>query len=88
MLQCPACKDYDIHLSRWSNVIERTLLSVILRQPVRCYSCFHRFHASIYAVVKPRGLRSSRNREMLALTAVEKWEENRQDAIAASAKAS
>jgi hypothetical protein len=57
MLQCPACKDYDIHRSRWSSVFERVLLSAIMHKPVRCYTCFRRFHAPLSAPVKPRGNR-------------------------------
>ena len=88
MVQCPACKDYDVRRSRWSSRFERILLTAIQRQPVRCYTCFHRFHAWIFDPVKPRGMRGSRERAMLALAAVEKPEGKQRDEIGASAKAS
>jgi hypothetical protein len=56
MIQCPACKDYDIHRSKWSGAFERILL-LLLRRPVRCYSCYSRFHTWIFTSVKPRGTR-------------------------------
>ena len=88
MVQCPTCKDYDVRSSRWTSVFERILLGAILRQPVRCYTCFRRFHVSSFATVKPRGPHGSRDRAKLALTPVETREENRHDEIRASAKAS
>jgi len=57
MVQCPACKDYDIHRSRWSGIFERIAMILVLRRPVRCYSCYHRFHTWIFSTVKPRGTR-------------------------------
>ena len=57
MLQCPACKDYDIHRSRWSSAFERVLLSAVMRKPVRCYTCFRRFYVPIAETPKPRGNR-------------------------------
>lgn len=56
MIQCPACNDYDIHRSNWSGAFER-LLVLFLRRPVRCYSCYTRFHAWMFSSVKPRGTR-------------------------------
>lgn len=56
MVQCPACKDYDIHRSKWSGAIERVFI-LVLRRPVRCYSCYTRFHTWIFSSVKPRGTR-------------------------------
>jgi len=56
MLQCPACKDYDVHRSKWSGPLER-LLAVFLRRPVRCYSCYTRFYVWTFSAVKPRGTR-------------------------------
>ncbi len=88
MVQCPACKDYDIHRSEWSGVFERILFGLMLRRPVRCYICFHRFHAWMFSEVKPRGPRASRNREKLSLASVEKPEETLHDEIGAPAKAS
>ena len=55
MVQCPACKDYDIHSSRWSGKWEHVTMGMMLRQPVRCYTCFRRFYIWQFAVVKPRG---------------------------------
>ena len=56
MVQCPACKDYDVHRSNWSGPLER-VLALFLRRPVRCYSCYTRFHAWVFSSVKPRGSR-------------------------------
>ena len=61
MIQCPACKDYDIHSSRWSGKWEHIAMGMMLRQPVRCYTCFRRFYASQFAQVKPRGGKSLKN---------------------------
>jgi len=92
MVQCPACKDYDIRRSGWSSIFERILFGLMLRRPVRCYVCFRRFHTWIFAEVKPRGPRVPRNREKPSLPPVEKQDEIREDdrleEIGISAKAS
>jgi len=56
MVQCPACKDYDIHRSRWSGALERVVL-LVFRRPVRCYTCYTRFYVWMFSSVKPRGTR-------------------------------
>jgi len=56
MVQCPACKDYDIHRSKWSGALERMFI-LFLHRPVRCYSCYSRFHTWMFLSVKPRGTR-------------------------------
>ena len=56
MLQCPACKDYDVHSSKWSSKLERIAAGMMLRRPVRCYSCFRRFYTWQFVEAKPRGV--------------------------------
>lgn len=57
MVRCPACKDYDVRQSRWSGPIERALMTMVLRRPVRCYTCFARFTVWKFQEVKPRVLK-------------------------------
>jgi len=58
MVQCPACKAYDVHSSRWSGKLERIAAGMMLRQPVRCYTCFRRFYIWQFATVMPRGAKN------------------------------
>ncbi len=58
MVQCPACKDYDVHSSKWTGKWEHIAIGMMLRQPVRCYQCFRRFYIWQFASVKPRGGKS------------------------------
>jgi len=60
MVQCPGCKDYDVHASRWTGWFERFTFAAILHRPARCYSCFNRFHVLMFRSVKPRGVRSGK----------------------------
>src|SRR4051794_17599106 len=61
MVQCPACKDYDVHSSRWAGNFERIAAGMMLRRPVRCYTCFRRFYTWQFLEVKPRGAKSMKN---------------------------
>ncbi len=60
MVQCPVCKDYDVHESRWTGTFERVVFGAILHRPARCYSCFKRFHVVKFASLKPRGVKGHR----------------------------
>ncbi|HEX4484650.1 MAG TPA: hypothetical protein VH088_00180 [Terriglobales bacterium] len=63
MVQCPRCKDHDVHDSLWMSRRERWSSIVLLRKPARCYACMHRFHTWIFSALKPRGNRYARKRK-------------------------
>ena len=54
MIRCPRCYERDIHKSKARSFGERLMWLMILRRPVRCYSCTFRFTAWIFRRVKPR----------------------------------
>ncbi len=53
-IRCPSCNHRDIHKSRSKNLFERVATGIILRKPVRCYDCYHRFTAWSFLRVKTR----------------------------------
>jgi transcriptional regulator NrdR family protein len=68
MLRCPRCYERDIHKSKGRSFGERLLWLLILRRPVRCYTCTYRFTTFIFRRIKPRqfGYGQSRSKKAVA----------------------
>jgi ribosomal protein S27E len=53
-IRCPSCNHRDIHQSNAKGLLQRLGMALILRKPVRCYDCYHRFTVWSFLRVKTR----------------------------------